>query len=151
VLYGLYNPELLVNYFKYQSSSLDDNLKNQHYHELLRLLDQKKLYLDPLLNLEKLARSLNISGKQLSQLINETAGNNFNDFINRYRIEEAQMLIKKNNEGQPNILTIAYEVGFNSKSTFNTAFKKFTNSTPTEYRKRVSQPENLIPIPTFRF
>ena len=99
---------------------------------------RKKLYLDPLLNLEKLARQLNISDKQLSQLINESAGINFNDFINRYRIEEAQMLIKKNNEQQPNILTIAYEVGFNSKSTFNTAFKKFTNSTPSEYRRLVS-------------
>jgi len=138
VLYGLFNPGSLINYFKYQSSSLNDNLKSKHFNELLFLLDQKKLYLDPLLNLDKLARPLNISGKQLSQLINESAGNNFNDFINKYRIEEAQMLIKKNNEQRPNILTIAYEVGFNSKSTFNTAFKKFTNSTPSEYRQSLS-------------
>jgi len=138
VLYGMFNPDLLINYFKYQSSSLNNSVKSKHYNELLNLLHQKKLYLDPLLTLEKLARQLNITDKQLSQLINESAGINFNDFINKYRIEEAQMLIKSNNERQPNILTIAYEVGFNSKSTFNTAFKKFTNSTPSEYRRLIS-------------
>jgi len=137
VLYGLFNPEQLINYFKYQSSSLNDNLKDKHFTDLLQLLDQKKLYLDPLLSLDKLARQLSISGKQLSQLINENAGNNFNDFINKYRIEEAQNLIKNGGEQQSNILEIAYQVGFNSKSTFNTAFKKFTNSTPSEYRRRL--------------
>ncbi len=138
VIYGLTNPDQLVNYFKYQSSSLPGDLKNKHFDDLLGLLSQQKLYLDPLLNLDKLARPLNISGKQLSQLINESAGNNFNDFINKYRIEEAQNLMKKDNKRQPNILEIAYQVGFNSKSTFNTAFKKFTNSTPSEYRRRIS-------------
>jgi len=137
VLCGLFNPELLINYFKYQASTLDDSIKNKTFSNLLLLLDQKKLYLDPLLTLHKLARQLSISDKQLSQVINERTGNNFNDFINKYRIEEAQNLIRSNNDQQPNILTIAYEVGFNSKSTFNTAFKKFTNSTPSEYRQRL--------------
>jgi|SRR5579863_783235 len=137
VLCGLFNPELLINYFKYQSSTLDDTIKNKNFSDLLLLLDQKKSYLDPLLTLNKLARQLSISDKQLSQVINERTGNNFNDFINKYRIEEAQNLIKSNNHQQPNILTIAYEVGFNSKSTFNAAFKKFTNSTPSEYRQRL--------------
>ncbi|MGZ3766579.1 MAG: helix-turn-helix domain-containing protein [Mucilaginibacter sp.] len=136
ILYGLFKPELLINYFKYQSSSLNDNLKSKHYNDLLALLDQKKLYLDPLLTVEKLARSLNISDKKLSQVINENAGTNFNDFINGYRIQEAKTLIKNVNEQPANILQIAYEVGFNSKSTFNTAFKKFTSSTPSAYRKR---------------
>ena len=135
VLYGLFNPEQLINYFKYQSSSLNGDIKDKHFTDLLHLLDQKKLYLDPLLNLDKLARQLSISGKQLSQLINENAGNNFNDFINKYRIEEAQNLMKNGDGQQSNILEIAYQVGFNSKSTFNTAFKKFTNSTPSEYRR----------------
>jgi AraC-like DNA-binding protein len=138
VLYGLFNPEQLINYFKYQSSSLNGNVKDKHFNELLALLDHKKLYLDPLLSLDKLARQLSITGKQLSQLINENAGNNFNDFINKYRIEEAQNLMKNSGGQQPNILEIAYRVGFNSKSTFNTAFKKFTNSTPSEYRRHKS-------------
>lgn len=136
VLYSLFNPETLINYFKYQSSSINESLKSKYYDELLLLLEQKKLYLDPLLNLDKLARPLNISGKQLSQLINEHTENNFNDFINQYRIAEAQKLIQNNHESRMNILDIAYDVGFNSKSPFNNAFRKFTGNTPSGFRKR---------------
>src|SRR6185312_4126141 len=93
VLYSLANPEQLVNYFKYQSSSMPGDQKDKYFNELLVLLEHQKLYLDPLLNLDKLAKPLFLTGKQLSQLINEHGGNNFNDFINRYRIQEAQSLI----------------------------------------------------------
>lgn len=136
ILYSLFHPEAMIHYLKYQSSGLSDDRKKRCFQQLVVLLEQKKLYTDPLLNLDKLARPLSISGKQLSQLINEVAGQNFNDFINRYRIAEAQAKIRGSADGQLNILRIAYDVGFNSKSTFNTAFKKFTNSTPSAYRKK---------------
>jgi AraC-like DNA-binding protein len=59
---------------------------------------------------------------------------NFRDFINKYRIEESKFLLKNKSNGNKTILEIAYEVGFNSKSAFNAAFKKFTGLTPKEYR-----------------
>jgi AraC-like DNA-binding protein len=144
VIYGLFNPEILINYFRYENSSFDSDVKEKDLNNLLLLLDTEKLYLNPLISLDRLAKNLNISGKQLSQVINENTGNNFNDFINQYRIKEAQNLIKQDIENKRNILNIAYEVGFNSKSTFNTAFKKFTNSTPSEYRRKILNSEDTL-------
>ena len=69
----------------------------------------------------------------LSHVINASFNQNFRDFINSYRIEESKSRLVQDDM---NILNIAYEVGFNSKSAFNTAFKKFTGMTPKEYRKK---------------
>jgi AraC-like DNA-binding protein len=136
VLFGLYNPEILIQYFKYQNSPVDDTFKAQCFAEIQTLFISSKIYLDPLLTLDRLAKKMNVSERILSQVINECAGKNFNDFINHYRINEAKSLIIRNS--YTNILTVAYEVGFNSKSTFNTAFKKFTHMTPTEFRRSVA-------------
>jgi AraC-like DNA-binding protein len=135
VLYGLFNPDVLIHYVKYQGYSKNANINEEVYKNLQQLILEKKIYVDSLLNLERLGRVLNITEKQLSQLINENSGCNFNDFVNQYRIKEAQRLILDNNMNKSNILQIAYDVGFNSKSTFNTAFKKFTGITPSEYKR----------------
>ncbi|KAB2844021.1 MAG: AraC family transcriptional regulator, partial [Melioribacteraceae bacterium] len=82
--------------------------------------------------IRELAENLNIHPNHLSQIINEKLGQNFFDFINSYRIKEAEKLLLKN--GKKTILEIAFEVGFNSKSTFNAAFKKHTGVTPTAYK-----------------
>lgn len=136
VLFGLFNPEILSHYVKYQNSSIDKKKNDRCYKNLLELIVEKELYKDSLLSLLRLSRQLNVSEKQLSQIINENAGTNFNDFVNGYRIKEAQRLISCKEKETINILQIAYEVGFNSKSTFNSSFKKFTNVTPSEFRKR---------------
>ena len=133
VLFGLSNPDMLIQYFKYQRSAIDESYKSRCYTEIQSLLIHNKIYLDPLLNLERMARKLVIPEKQLSQIINECAGQNFNDYINQYRIAEARELLRS--DDNKNVLSVAYEVGFNSKSTFNTAFKKFTNMTPTQYKQ----------------
>jgi len=96
----------------------------------------EKPYLDPELNLQKLALGFNLPEKQLSQLINQEIGNHYFDYINEFRINDAKVLLKE----QPHltVLEILYAIGFNSKSSFYTAFKKQTSQTPTEYRKSIN-------------
>jgi AraC-like DNA-binding protein len=74
----------------------------------------------------------------MSYLINSGFGENFFQFINKYRVERAKELLNIDKLSKYSILGIAFESGFNSKTTFNTTFKKFTNQTPSEYLKRVS-------------
>lgn len=101
------------------------------------ILVQKK-YFDPLLSLDKLAEELNISTGKLSTLINQYSGQNFSDYINSLRIEDAKKLLTSPDFEGYTIVSIGLECGFNSKSTFYSAFKKFTGQTPSKYRKTAS-------------
>jgi len=83
-----------------------------------------------------LAKETGISSCELSILINHHLNKHFFDFINEYRIEKAMELLTNPERKEYTVLEILYEVGFNSKSSFNTAFKKHTGLTPTEYRRR---------------
>lgn len=105
---------------------------------LLFYMEQKKPYLDPELTLTQLAKDFSISRGQLSLLINEGIGDNFYDFINKYRIEAVKKLMIDPLVKNYNLFGIALEAGFKSKSTFNLIFKRFTGLTPTEYRKNLS-------------
>jgi AraC-like DNA-binding protein len=78
---------------------------------------------------------MQIPAKDLSILINHKMGQHFFDFINRYRIEAATKLLENQVKPKLTVLEILYQVGFNSKSSFNTAFKNHTGLTPTQYRK----------------
>ena len=98
---------------------------------LCNFMISEKPYLEENLTLQKLAEKTNIPEKHLSFLINKVMGKHFFDFINSYRIQQAQILLKNK---ELNIQQIMYEVGFNSKSSFNTAFKKYTATTPSKYR-----------------
>lgn len=82
-----------------------------------------------------MSKEVQISVRDLSILINHHMNKHFFDFINEYRIEKAKEILKDASKSKVTILEILYEVGFNSKSSFNTAFKKHTNQTPTEFRK----------------
>lgn len=89
--------------------------------------------MDENLSLEFMAEKVDLSRHQLSQYMNEIVGEKFTTFINKHRIDAAKaLLIKKPDE---NIIIIAYEVGFKSKSTFNASFTKFEKLTPKAYRK----------------
>ncbi|HTE33290.1 MAG TPA: helix-turn-helix domain-containing protein, partial [Chryseolinea sp.] len=92
-------------------------------------------YLDPELTLSQLAKDLNIGRSQLSQLINDSIGDNFYDFINKYRTEEVKRLMNDPKVKNFSLLGLALEAGFKSKSTFNLIFKRFTGLTPTAYKK----------------
>lgn len=91
-------------------------------------------YLEPSLTVQDLARQLQLPGRELSLLINHHLDQHFFDFVNEYRIEKACHLLKDATHQSTTVLEILYAVGFNSKSSFNTAFKKQTGLTPTQYR-----------------
>ena len=116
------------------ATSLDDALLQRIRDYMAR----QKPFLDPDLTLPILARQLSLPTRQLSLLINSGFKQNFCDFINGYRIQEAQRLLA-NTRRAPQVLETAYEVGFNSKSAFNRAFKKQVGMTPKEFKKSAIQ------------
>nr|WP_231403018.1 AraC family transcriptional regulator [Hymenobacter guriensis] len=92
-----------------------------------------KPYLNPSLTIHELAGGLQLPPHVLSKVINEGFGQNFFDFVNAYRVEEFKQLMTTPRAQQYTLLALALEVGFNSKSAFNRAFKKQTDQTPREY------------------
>lgn len=120
---------------KYSRSGLDKETSLVFLNELTGHMETNKPHLEGELVLPQLAEQLDISANYLSQVINEQLNVNFYDFVNGYRVEEAKRLIRATAKEKTNILTIALDSGFNSKSTFYTAFKKATSMTPTQYRK----------------
>ena len=126
---------------KDQLRYLKSGLKEDQAEEILKLLanimEEKKLYLDENLSLPQLAQSINIHPNYLSQVINERFKRNFNDFVNYYRIEEFKRIVKLDENKKMTFLGLAYECGFNSKSSFNNSFKKITGSTPSEFVKSI--------------
>jgi len=107
--------------------------------KLLSFMKDKKPYLDSELSLSKLAQAVGMNRSQLSQLINDGVGENFYDFVNHYRVEEVKRLMVDPQMNNFNLLGIALEAGFKSKSTFNLIFKRFTGLTPTEYKKNITE------------
>jgi AraC-like DNA-binding protein len=113
--------------------------------KLLQCMDSNKPYLKSDLKISELADLLSVPAYQLSQLINDELLVNFYDFINKYRVEEAKKLLTGDTRNYK-ILAIAYEVGFNSKATFNRVFKKFTGLTPSGFKEKFSpQPGETFP------
>lgn len=126
-------------YIKESRSQRDPDLRNKCLmgidlkkvrNELEILMQDEKLFCDEDLSLTRLADILEVRPDQLSQIINDHYKNTFTRFINDYRISLAKNLLL---EGENKILQVAYQVGFQSKSTFNSEFKKITGMTPKEY------------------
>lgn len=112
--------------------------KTQNKKEIEQLstfMAAHKPYLNPSLTLRNLAEEIKMNPRELSVLINQNLNQHFFDFVNGYRIEEAKSILKNPAKKEFTVLEILYEVGFNSKSSFNTAFKKYTGLTPTQFRK----------------
>jgi AraC-like DNA-binding protein len=121
---------------------VSENRLNELDTKLQALMNLEKVYLENDLSLPKLANRLDASCNETSFAINELYGDNFYNFINKYRIEEAKTVLLSAKYSQLNILGIAYESGFNSKTTFNTTFKKHTGVSPTEFVKKSTILEN---------
>ena len=102
-------------------------------------MGEKHPYLDEELSINTLAEDIEVSPHHLSQAINEQTGRNFFDFVNSYRIEEFIRLLRKPENDLSPILDLAFEAGFNTKSTFNKFFKQQIHLTPSQYRKSVSR------------
>ncbi len=138
VLNALYKPTLFIGIdigLDTVKFTEDQKSEPEQLKKLRDYMITEKPYLDDKLSLAKLAGDMEISEKELSVLINKFTEKHFFDFINSYRIDYARQLLKENKE--LTVLEIVYQVGFNSKSSFYTAFKKETDTTPTMYRKSV--------------
>ena len=120
---------------KYEQSTLTLERRDAYLKRLLDLMEKGRPYTDGGVTLQKLAKTLAISPHHLSQIINEQLNQNFFDFINYHRIEEAKRMLVDPARPHYSILAISEDVGFNSKSAFNAAFKKHTDMTPSEFRK----------------
>jgi len=108
------------------------------YEKFQHVVEQRQLFKDPSLTLPKAAKQVVVSAHLLSASINKKSGQNFSDFINTYRINEAQRMLLKREYDHQKIAAIAFEVGFNSLSAFNASFKKITAKTPSEFRRKAS-------------
>jgi len=117
---------------RYEKSGLTPEKKLILKNELNRLMGEK-IFLNPGLSLDTLAAQLDIHTNYLSQFINEELGVTFYDYINNNRVKEFEKLISKPDNQKFTILALAYECGFNSKSSFNRHFKKVTGKSPSEY------------------
>ncbi len=102
-------------------------------------VNTQKRYLDSSLSLEVLAQELQMSVSNLSLQINTHSGYNFSDYINHYRVEKAKMLLLEKSFANYTNVAIGLECGFNSRSTFYAAFKKFTDLTPSSFRDQQSR------------
>ena len=101
--------------------------------KLLAQMENEKPYLEAELSLAELATRLKTNTSVLSKVINDGTGRNFNDFINSYRVEEVMHKLRAGEQQRQTLLGIAYDCGFNSKATFNRAFKKITGLSPKEW------------------
>ncbi len=140
VYYGLNYPQLLIlekepvrNY----KTGLSEEECRIRAKELQQFMVEKKPYLEPSLTIADLSEQIDIHQKYLSQIINSQFNQNFYDFINFYRIGEAKSMMDDRKKQHATVLEILYEAGFNSKSAFNSAFKKNTGITPTEYKRGI--------------
>jgi len=129
-VFSKYEINLMQNKVELSPSQIDIYIEKLH-----QVMNGKKPYLEPLLTIKDLAEKMSVPVRHLSRVINEKFNQNFFDFINTYRIEEAKHLLADPQYKKMNILEILYKVGFNSKSSFNDLFKKKTGVTPSTYRK----------------
>ncbi len=124
--------------FEWESDEIGEapsDRKREQFERVNNYVIQSKLYLDPSLSLDSLAEQAQLSSGYLSSMINNFSKNNFSDYINEYRVEHVKKLINDPDFKNYTVVSIGLESGFNSKSTFYKAFKKFTNMTPVEFRR----------------
>lgn len=123
---------------KYRKSGLSHEKAEEYRQRLEQLMDEKQPYTQSDLTLDNLADMLGISPHNLSEVINTRLNQNFFDYINGYRVEQVKADLTDPEKGNLTILAIAFDAGFNSKSSFYTIFKRETGMTPTDYQKQFS-------------
>ena len=147
VLYVAYmaytNPKTMLGYqleasfLKYKNSGLTNSFSKELKDELIRLLEEEKVFQHNDINLNTISEKLGTTRHNASQIINEHFNLSFFELINHYRIKEAMRIFEDDKEGVKNIIEVAYEVGYNNKVTFNKSFKKMNQLTPSQYLKKL--------------
>ena len=128
--------ELTIRTIKYQGSPLTDEQKRVLAEKLESLMQNDKVFTQSDLTIDHLAQRLETNSKYISQIINEFYHQNYYHYVNSYRISEAKLFLTSPASDKYSILGISNMAGFASKSTFNTAFRKFTGITPSEFKAR---------------
>ena len=129
----LYNREEIKPKAETKTALLDEAASAEFKVRLKTFMDEEEPFLDPSLSLRSLAGRLDIHPNKLSWLLNDSFGKNFNNFVNHYRIERFKSLATDPDNSHISLIGLAYESGFNSKTVFNTYFKKETGQTPKAY------------------
>jgi len=135
-VYDAYPTDLTINKEQYKHSVLTQKEAKEYLGKMLDYFKNEKPYLNGKLSLNDVAKHLDISTNHLSQIINEQLGKNFYDFVNEYRIQEVKSLLCDSEYKNLTLVAIAFESGFNSKTSFNVVFKKITGLTPSQYLKQ---------------
>jgi len=135
----IFDKPLVETSRKYDRSSLNHKKAEALSFELNRLLKTERLYLDSELSLTQLSEKLGVVPTHLSQVLSENMLTSFYDLINQLRIEESKKLLELSLRDKKSVLDIAFESGFNNKTSFNNAFKKYTSMTPSIFKKSLNQ------------
>ncbi len=122
---------------KYAKSGLNESAAQMLHRQLLKLIEDERPYLDPDLTLSQLASRLDMHPNYLSQVINDKEGVTFYDFINALRVKEFERRVQLPEGQQLTLVALAYDCGFNSKTSFNRNFKKVTGLSPSDYLRRL--------------
>ncbi|NEU08520.1 AraC family transcriptional regulator [Flavihumibacter sp. R14] len=122
---------------KYRSTPIKETEADELYRQIMKLVAEDGMFKNASLSLSSLARLLKVSPQKISMVINMNHPSNFNGFVNHFRVKQAQVLLADKAYMNYTIAFIAFETGFSSLSTFNTAFKKETGKTPSAYRSEI--------------
>jgi AraC-like DNA-binding protein len=121
---------------------LSTEMTTKYLHQMEMLMKQRRPFLQSGYSIQSLAVELGIPSYTVSLLINRKMGINFNDYLNRYRVQYCQELIHKGAAGNLNLKGLATNCGFHNRNTFTNAFKKFTGQTPSSYAKIYRQSQH---------
>lgn len=128
-----------LNQEKYKTTRISTDQTGHLFERVRDLVGTQEQFRNPEVSLKSLSASLKVSTQVLSMVINQKSDKNFNAFVNEYRIEAAKELLTDPDHQNYTISAIAFKVGFNSLSSFNSAFKKQTNQTPQAYRQSLTK------------
>jgi AraC-like DNA-binding protein len=120
-----------------QKTASADTINQEMITQIEEGMANRQLFLNPDLTLNEFARKLNLPAREISYQINAGLQMSFIDFVNRYRVDQVKRLIDDDRFKHLTLLGIAFESGFNSKSTFYRVFKKMTGKSPSEYQKSI--------------
>lgn len=136
MLFLLIRPDIYYVLTKYRYNKLQDCDKTEYLRRLNVYMESHKPFLNPDISLEMLANEIHLNPRILSMIINETFHKSFKNYILEFRIAESMKILADRKASRLTILEVLYQVGFNSKSSFNNQFKLYTHHTPQEYRAK---------------